>query len=125
MDSKERIPAVKITDNETGETYELDFNRESTKFIARQGFVVDASIIDCVADKGEEFWYYAFRANHRKMARNQTDKLLQKVGGLSPKLILRLIDLHNQALESNNIIQDDEDLKANPRVTVEWGTDEE
>ena len=53
------------------------------------------------------------------MARSQTDKLYEKMGGLTPKLIERLMMLYYQALNSNNIVQDDEDLAANPRVTVE------
>lgn len=114
----ERINPIKITDNDTGEEYELDFNRESVQYMANQGFNADA-LIDQIAVKGEEFWYYAFRANHRRLARNQTDKLYAKMGGLAPKVIKRLLELYNQALMSNNIIQDDEDLDANPHVTVE------
>ena len=115
----ERIQAIRITDNDTKEVYELDFNRESLKFMADRGFAIDDRFGDQIATKGEEFWFYAFRANHRKLARNQTDKLYEKMGGLSPKLIERLIELYYQALSSNNIVQDDEDLEANPHVTVE------
>ena len=115
----ERVNPIKVTDKDTGEVYELDFNRESVKFMATQEFTVDESIINYVATKGEELWYYAFRANHRRLARNQTDKLYEKMGGLTPKIIGRLIELYNQALMSNSIIQDDVDLEANPHVAVE------
>jgi len=115
----ERIPAIKFTDNDTKETYELDFNRESLKFMADRGFAIDDHFGDHIAVRGEEFWFYAFRANHRKLARNQTDSLYKKMGGLSPKVIERLIELYYQALNSNSIVQDDEDLEANPHVTVE------
>lgn len=115
----ERIPPIRITDNDTGESYELDFNRESVKFMANQGFVMDDNFIDLIAKNGEELWYYAFRANHRRMSRNQTDRLYDKMGGLAPKVIKRLMELYNQALMSNSIVQDDEDLDANPHVSVE------
>lgn len=115
----ERISPIRITDNDTKEVYELDFNRESVKFMADRGFIMDQNFSDLIAVKGEELWYYAFRAKHRKMARSQTDKLYEKMGGLTPKLIERLMMLYYQALNSNNIVQDDEDLAANPRVTVE------
>ena len=114
------INPIKVTDNDTKEVYELDFNRESLHFMAERGFVIDDNFGDLIAVKGEELWYYAFRANHRKMARNQTDKLLEKLGGLTPRLIERLIELYYQALNSNNIVQDDEDLASNPRMTVEF-----
>lgn len=115
----EKINPIKLSDNETGKVYELDFNRESLKFMADRGFAIDDHFGDLIAAKGEELWFYAFRANHRKMDRNQTDRLYKKMGGLSPKLIERLIELYYQALGSNNIVQDDEDLEANPHVTVE------
>ena len=115
---EEKINPIKITDKDTNETYELDFNRESVKFMANQGFVMD-DIVDLIAVKGEELWYYAFRAHHRRLSRNQTDNLYEKMGGLTPQIIKRLMELYQQALLSNNIVQDEEDLEANPHVTVE------
>lgn len=115
---EERINPIKITDKDTNETYELDFNRESVKFMANQGFVMD-DIVDLIAVKGEELWYYAFRAHHKRMSKNQTDKLYEKMGGLTPQIIKRLMELYQQALLSNSIVQDEEDLEANPHVTVE------
>lgn len=115
----DRINPIRFTDKDSGETYELDFNRESVKFMASQGFVMNENFVDLIAEKGEEFWYYAFRAKNRRMSRSQTDKLYEKMGGLAPKVIKRLIELYQQALMSNNIVQDDEELDANPHVTVE------
>lgn len=116
---EERVNPIKITDKDTGEVYELDFNRESVKFMAGQGFVMDDNFVDLIAKSGEELWYYAFRANHRRLSRTQTDKLYEKMGGLAPKVIKRLMELYNQALMSNHIVQDDEDLDANPHIAVE------
>ena len=115
----ERVNPLKITDNDTGDVYELDFNRESVKYMASQGFTMDDNFVDLIAIKGEELWYYAFRANHRRLSRNQTDKLYTKMGGLAPKIIKRLMELYQQAIMSNNIVQDDEELDANPHITVE------
>ena len=114
----DRINPIRFTDKDSGEVYELDFNRESVKFMATQGFVMD-DFVDMIATKGEELWYYSFRAHHRRLSRAQTDKLYEKMGGLAPKVIKRLIELYQQALMSNNIVQDDEDLDANPHVAVE------
>lgn len=115
---EERVNPIRFTDKDTGESYELDFNRESVVFMAQREFTMD-NISDMIAVKGEELWYYAFRAHHKKLSRNQTDKLYEKMGGLSPKLIKRLIELYYQALNSNKIVQDDDELEANPHVTVE------
>ena len=115
----ERINPIRFTDKDTNETYELDFNRESVKFMADRGFVIDDNFVDLIATKGEELWYYAFRAHHKKLGRNQTDALYKKMGGLTPKIIRRLMELHQQALMSNSIVQDDEELEANPHVAVE------
>ena len=114
----ERVNPIRFTDKDTGENYELDFNRESVTFMAQRNFTMD-DFSDTIAVKGEELWYYAFRAHHKKLSRNQTDKLYEKMGGLSPKVIKRLIELYYQALNSNKIVQDDDELDANPHVTVE------
>ena len=115
---EDRVNPIRVTDEDTKETYTLDFNRESVVFMAQRNFTMD-DLSDTIAVKGEELWYYAFRANHKKMSRNQTDKLYEKMGGLSPKVIKRLMELYNQALMSNSIVQDDEELDANPHVSVE------
>ena len=41
------------------------------------------------------------------------------MGGLTEKIAVRLVDLYRQATMANNIIQDEEDLGKNSRVTVE------
>lgn len=115
----ERINPIRFTDKDTGDVYELDFNRESVRFMANQGFVMDDNIIDLIAVKGEDLWFYAFRAHHKKLSRGQADKLYEKMGGLAPKVIKRLIELYQQALMSNKIVQEDEELDANPHVAVE------
>ena len=116
--SEERVQPIRFVDKDNDESYELDFNRESLQFMANQGFVMD-DLVDKIATKGEELWYCAFRAHHRRLSRAQTDKLYKKMGGLSPKVIKRLMELYQQALMSNSIVQDDEDLDANPHVAVE------
>jgi hypothetical protein len=119
MELIDKVEPIRITDNDTGKTYELDFSRESVKYMARQGFKVGEDIVNLVAVQGPEFFWYAFRKNHKEFSRGQAEALYEKMGGLSPKLIERLAALYNQALMSNNILQDDEDLEKNARVTVE------
>lgn len=117
MNETDRVMPIKITDNDTGNVYELDFNRESVRFAEARGFKQE-DLSDYPATKIPEFWFYSFRMHHKNMAKNQTDALLEKMGGLSPNVAARLVELYNQAATSNNI-QDDEDLAKNAKVTVE------
>lgn len=114
---EERVLPIRFTDNDTGDTYELDFNRESVIFAENREFVPTA-VADFPASKVPDFWYYAFRKNHRKLAKNQTDALLEKMGGMTPAILERLVLLYNQARLAN-VIQDEEDLEKNSHVTVE------
>lgn len=117
MSETTKIMPIRITDNDTGNVYELDFCRESVKFAEARGFKTE-DVSDFPVTKIPEFWFYAFRMHHKSLAKNQTDALLEKMGGMTPNVAARLIELYNQAATSNNI-QDDEDLAKNAKVTVE------
>ena len=119
MDEIARVEPLRITDNDTGKTYELDFSRESVKFMARQGFKVSEDLISLIAVQGPEFFWYAFRKNHKEFSRGQAEALYDKMGGLSPNVIERLAELYTQALTSNSFLQSDEELAKNSKVTVE------
>ena len=113
----DRINPIRITDNESGETYELGFSRDSVEFAENRGFVLE-DVAKFPATKVPELWYYAFRMNHKGKSRTQTDALLHRMGGLTVKALERLVLLYQQAQMSNNI-QDEEDLEKNGAVTVE------
>lgn len=115
----ERINPIKITINKTGETYELDFNRETLFVMDRDGFKIN-EVTDYAATNIPKLFFYSFRKNHRKMTKAQTDNILQnELHGVTPKMLERLILLYNQAVTANNV-QDDEDLEKNLGVTVEF-----
>ena len=114
---EDRVKPVFITDNETKERYELDFSRESVKFAEARGFEID-SVATFPATKIPELFFYAFRKNHRKMARANTDALMESMNGLSGALLERLIQLYQQAGLSH-VIQTDEEAEKNSAVTVE------
>ena len=114
----ERIDPIRITDNDTGVTYELDFSRESVKFMESQGYKIEETF-DYPNLNIPKLFYYAFRKNHRNMPLDKAQALLDKMGGLTDKIALRLVDLYRQATVANNVIQDEEDLEKNSRVTVE------
>lgn len=114
---EERINPARVTDNETGKVYELDFSRESVKFAENRGFVLD-EIAKFPVTRIPELFYFAFRKNHKNVARSQTDALLENMGGISGKMMERLTQLYNQAALTH-VISTDEDAEKNARVTVE------
>ena len=116
IEENERIKPMRITIADT--TYELDFSRDSVAFAEDRQFSTD-DVVRYPVTKVPEFFYYAFRKNHCKLARSQTDAILDKIGGLTPDMLKRLLLLYNQAAMSNNIMQDEEDLAKNSGVTVE------
>lgn len=117
MDNQERVNPLRITDNETGKTYELDFTRETVKFAENRGFRAD-EITAYPVSRIPDLFYYSFRKNHKNVARSQTDALLEGMGGLTNAILERLSLLYNQAALSN-LIATDEDAAKNARVTVE------
>lgn len=118
MEEREHIKPVFIDDKETGARYELDFSRDSVAFAEARQFDPN-DLLKYPVTKIPEFWFYAFRKNHRNVSREKTDKLLARMGGLSEKLAARLAALYEQA-RTSNFIQSDEDLEKNESVTVEF-----
>ena len=117
MSKNDRVQPIKLTDNDTKETYELDFSRESIKFAEARGFKVD-EVTDYPVTKFPELFFYAFRMHHKNLSRTQTDALYDKLGGYTPKFLERLIMLYNQAALANNIVEE-EDAAKNAHMTVE------
>ena len=113
----DKIAPIFITDNDTGEKYELDFNRETIYLMDKNGFAVDEETLRFPSNF-KKLFRYAMRKNHRKVPDTKIDALYQKMGGLTDKMIERLIQLYWQTAAANNI-QEQEELDENPRVTVE------
>ena len=114
----ERVPSVKIADNETNTTYELDFCRDSIRFAEQRGFDVE-EVVKFPVTKFPELFFYAFRMNHRSLARTQTDALYKRLGGYSPEFLDRLLLLYDQARMANNVVEETEDMGKNGNLVVE------
>ena len=116
--TEDRVKPIVITDKDTGMTYELDFSRESVRFMESQGYQINQTF-DLPNVNIPRLFYYAFRKNHKNIPLDKTEDLLNKMGGLTEKIAIRLVDLYRQATMSNNVLQSEEDLEKNSRVTVE------
>ncbi len=115
---EERINSIKITDDRTGEVFELDFNRESVVFAEERGFLLD-DVGKFPVTKFPEFFYYAFRAHHRSVSRHKTDSLYERLGGMSSDFLERLILLYNQARATNNVVETTDEMGKNGGMSVE------
>ena len=117
----ERVPAIELNDGNTGETYTLDFNRESVKFAEDRGFEVD-NVLKFPVSNFPELFFYAFRMHHGpkhgNISKIQTDKIYDALGGFSPEFLNRLILLYNQAAYSNNAVETTEEMGKNSNWTV-------
>lgn len=115
---EERVNPVRLTDEQSGQVYELDFSRESIAFAERNRFKLEEALEFPVTGLRDLF-YYAFRKNHRNIARDKTDKLVERWGGGIPeKLLTRLVQLYRQA-QMSNAVQVDEDAEKNSGLTLE------
>lgn len=113
---KDIVKSVFITDNDTGDKYELDFSRDTVRFAEDRKFVID-EVSKFPTTKISELFWYAFRMHHKRMTQAQTDKIIEKMGGMSPELLQRLMELYMQASYSGLVA--DEDEAKNSSVTVE------
>lgn len=116
-DSKDRIKPIRITDDLTGEEYELDFTRESVKFAEERNFEIE-NVLRFPVTNLPFLFFLSFRAHHKSVSKQKADALFDRLGGLSPAFIERLIFLYGQAQQSNNIVDNDEDMGKNGNLTV-------
>lgn len=114
--TENQVNPIRITDPETGETYVLEFSRDSVRFAEKCGFKIN-ELTDFPQTNIPAFFFYAFRMHHKNVARDKTDKLLDEMGGLELKELTRLMQLYNQPNES--LIIADEGGRKNAKVTVE------
>ena len=112
---KEVKPVI-IHDEEHGHDYKLEFDRDSVRFAEDHDFKID-DIEDRQMTRVPELFYFAFRKNHMKMSRQQTDKILfDDLGGATPELVARLSLLY--AIPYRTLFNQTGKPK-NPRVTME------
>lgn len=116
----ERVNPIKLTDKETGKIYKLDFCRKSVELMAQNHFVFGKETFDYLAKDGPELFFYAMIADNEKVTRREADRVYRELlGGITPAIAERLLELYMQALDDSRVFQTDEDLEANPRVAVE------
>lgn len=116
MANIEHLNPMRITDPQSGETYTLEFDRESVRFAEQRKFNI-SELTDFPQTNIPALFFYAFRKNHKNVARDKTDAMLVELGGLTPDEIERLVMLYNRPNEA--LIQMEAKGRKNSRLTVE------
>lgn len=111
------VKPIKVTDNDTGMTYTLEFNRESIKFAESKDFDIQ-ELSKKPMSMIPDLWFYAFRMHHKMLPREKTDKLLEGLGGIPEGLLQRLVELYTIPYQVL-LPQGDENSK-NSKVVVEF-----
>lgn len=91
-----------------GKDYTLDFDLDSVRFAEAQGFEWD----DISRKPGTMIpilWFSAFRRYHKRVTRNDADKMLEELGGFNKRLSDKLAALYFQALSGIISTDDDEE----------------
>lgn len=115
----EKIRPIILKDRDTGDTYTLEFNRDSVKFAEARGFDVD-DVSRYPATKLEELFFYAFRMHHQNVAREKTNRILwEKLGGLPEGFVERLTMLYMAPLEALKRAAEGSGEEKNASMTVE------
>ena len=115
----EKVKPIKITNKETGKVYYLDFARDTVSAAEQAGFSWE-DFPKMLATYTPILWFFAFKAQDRRISKAETDKLLEQIGGLTASMVNRLRELWNQALAPlvNDVDGEDEEVK-NGTWTVE------
>ena len=108
-----RVNPIVIRNKEKGWEYTLEFDRDTVRFAEGRGFKIQ-DVDDYSMTKVPEFFWYAFRMHHPRVALNQAEEILREIGGISKEVAERLILLWYQTYDSLG----NEETK-NPNVTVE------
>ena len=113
----ERVNPITIRNEETGDEYTLEFNRETIRFAEQRGFDI-ADVSRFPMTKLPELFFYAFRMHHKNVSKEKTDRILfDDLGGMPDGMAERLGVLYSAPFDALN----NESGKAkNQKMTVEF-----
>lgn len=114
----ERVKPIILRDTESGTEYTLEFNRESVRFAESRGFKIE-DVTEFPMLKIPELFYYSFRAHHKNISREKTDRMIDEdwggIGNLPEGLLERLGQLYSVPFEATKT----EEERKNSKLTVE------
>lgn len=117
MANTEKIKPITITDTESGETYVLEFSRESVRFAENRRFNI-SELTTFPHTNIPALFFYAFRKNHPRITRDKTDKMLEALGGLTGDALERLVMLYNEPAEALIALEGEEPKNSNLQLEM-------
>lgn len=115
-ETMEKVNPIILRDNENGNVYTLEFNRDSVRFAENRGFDIN-DVARFPMTKLPELFFYAFRMHHKNVSREKTDRILfDDLGGMPEGMAERLGVLYSAPFEA---LAGKENEK-NGKMTVEF-----
>ena len=113
----EKPAAIEICDSKTGEfKYLLDFTRDSVEWAEdSQKFNISELDNGIKGSAITKLFYYAFHAHHPEVRKSEAEQVLKDIGGMTPEMLERLVDLYVYTIKS---IMATEDTLKNAKMTV-------
>ena len=98
----EKLTPITLTNSETGKTYTLEFNRRTCALAENAGISVSKlADEDRLMSVYPELFYHAFLMHHPTVKKAETDRILfDEIGGFTPELMTRLVELFAQPYNS-------------------------
>lgn len=120
MQRRSEIKPIVLKDKDTGKTYTLEYTKRTVVAINDLGFK-KSDFTDNLEKMLPLLWYGAFLKNHkREIDFNKAEELLYAIGGITEKILDRLISLYNAPAEGMLVSDDEEEENTkNASVTVE------
>lgn len=115
-----KIEPVMIYDKNGNFKYLLEFDRNTVKFAEQRGLKPQTIEGNMGMIEIEELFYCSFRKHQPKMSKADTDKVIKEIGGITPKLLIRLCQLFE--LPYTELLTDDEneENEKNSVLTVKF-----
>lgn len=117
MKKEDRVKPAIVTDTRDGKEYTLDFNADTIRYAERRGFTVE-DLQNFPATKAPEFFIYAFRMHHPTATEKFINGFREHNHGIPQALIVRLMELYQQAIKDCNILIPDSEEVENPGMLV-------
>ena len=116
---KKIVAPIQIFNKEGGFEYLLEFDRDSVKFAENRGLKPQTIEGDLGMQEIEELFFCAFRKNHPRLSKAETDRILDKLKPLPVSMVIRLCELFE--LPYTELITNDENLeRKNAELTVKF-----
>lgn len=91
---EERIEPITIYDKNGNFKYLLEFDRNTVEF-AESRFGLKPQVLEGALGSIEirALFFCSFRKHHPKISKSETDKIIEEIGKITPKMLARLVQL--------------------------------